>query len=261
MKLATFRAPEAPHETMAGEVRGESVIAFDDGSTVLDRLASGDRTPAAGTAFALSDVELQAPLRPPIIFCIGWNYLAHIKETGREVPESPLVFLKPPLSAAAPYGTIPCPAVVRRLDYEVELTVVMGAGGTVAGYTVANDVSGRDLQKREGQWTRAKGADGFCPFGPWVTTSDEVPEPENLFLRTWVNGELRQDGRTNDLLFSIDQLIEHISAACTLEPGALILTGTPSGVGIGLDPMQFLKAGDVVRMEIESLGTIENVIG
>jgi 2-keto-4-pentenoate hydratase/2-oxohepta-3-ene-1,7-dioic acid hydratase in catechol pathway len=150
--------------------------------------------------------------------------------------------------------------VVRRLDYEVELTVVMGAGGEVAGYTVANDVSGRDLQKREGQWTRAKGADGFCPFGPWITTSDEVPEPEDLALRTWVNGELRQDARSNDLLFSIDQLIEHISAACTLEPGALILTGTPSGVGIGQDPMQFLKPGDVVRMEIESLGVIENTI-
>ncbi len=261
MKLATFRAPGAAHEILSGEVRGESVIAFDDGSTVLDRLVSGDRSPAGGPVFALSEVELLAPHRPPIIFCIGWNYLAHIKETGREVPDSPLVFLKPPLSAAAPYGTIHCPAVVRRLDYEVELTVVMGAGGTVAGYTVANDVSGRDLQKREGQWTRAKGADGFCPFGPWVTTADEVPEPQNLFLRTWVNGNLRQDGRTNDLLFSIDQLIEHISAACTLEPGALILTGTPSGVGIGLEPMQFLKAGDVVRMEIESLGVIENRIG
>ena len=261
MKLATFRAPGAAHETLSGEVRDDSIVAFGDGSTVLDRLASGDRTPADGPAFALADVELLAPHRPPIIFCIGWNYLAHIRETGREVPESPLVFLKPPLSAAAPFGTIECPAVVRRLDYEVELTVVMGAAGEVAGYTVANDVSGRDLQKREGQWTRAKGADGFCPFGPWVTTSDEVPEPENLFLRTWVNGELRQDGRTNDLLFPIDQLIEHISAACTLEPGALILTGTPSGVGIGLEPMQFLKAGDVVRMEIESLGVIESTIG
>ena len=260
MKLATFRAPGAAHDVLSGEVRGDSVIAFDDGSTVLDRLASGDRSPAGGPAFALSDVELLAPHRPPSIFCIGWNYLAHIKETGQEVPQSPLVFLKPPLSAAGPYEAIRCPAVVRRLDYEVELTVVMGAGNEVAGYTVANDVSGRDLQKREGQWTRAKGADTFCPFGPWVTTADEVDDPEDLRLRSWVNGELRQDARTNDLLFSVDQLIEHISAACTLEPGALILTGTPSGVGIGQDPMQFLKSGDVVRMEIESLGVIENTI-
>ena len=260
MKLATFRAPGAAHDPLAGEVRGESVVAFDDGSTVLDRLASGDRTPAAGPAHPLSEVELLAPHRPPAIFCIGWNYLAHIKETGQEVPESPLVFLKPPLSATGPYGDIRCPAVVRRLDYEVELTVVMGAGNQVAGYTVANDVSGRDLQKREGQWTRAKGADTFCPFGPWVTTADEIADPADLRLRSWVNGDLRQDARTNDLLFSIDQLIEHISAACTLEPGALILTGTPSGVGIGQQPMQFLKPGDVVRMEIESLGAIENAI-
>ena len=261
MKLATFRDPNSPDSPRAGEVRDESVVAFDDGSSVLDRLASGDRSPATGPAFALADVELLAPHRPPIIFCIGWNYLSHIKETKQEVPQSPLVFLKPPAAATGPFDTVRCPAVVRRLDYEVELTVVMGAGGEIAGYTVANDVSGRDLQKREGQWTRAKGADGFCPFGPWVTTADEVPDPANLTLRSWVNGELRQDGSTNDLLFSVQQLIEHIGAACTLEPGALILTGTPSGVGIGLDPMQFLKAGDVVRMEIESLGAIENVIG
>jgi acylpyruvate hydrolase len=260
MKLATFRVAQDGGGARAGEIRGESVVELGDGTSVLDRLTSGDRTPASGGAFALSDVELLAPHRPPIIFCIGWNYLAHIEETGREVPESPLVFLKPPAAAAAPYATIHCPEVVRRLDYEVELTVVMGPGGTVAGYTVANDVSGRDLQKREAQWTRAKGADGFCPFGPWITTADEVPEPENLSLRTWVNGELRQDGRTNDLLFSIDALIEHISATCTLEPGALILTGTPSGVGVGLDPMQFLQSGDMVRMEIESLGAIENTI-
>jgi len=260
MKLATFRNRDDAATVLAGEVRGDSLVAFDDGSTVLDRLTSGDLTPAAGETLALADVELLAPHRPPVIFCIGWNYLAHIKETGREVPESPLVFLKPPAAATSPYGTVRCPAVVRRLDYEVELTVVMGADGRVAGYTVANDVSGRDLQKREGQWTRAKGADGFCPFGPWITTADEVPDPANLSLRTWVNGELRQDGRSNDLLFSIDQLIEHIAATCSLEPGALILTGTPSGVGIGMEPMQFLKAGDVVRMEIESLGAIENRI-
>jgi acylpyruvate hydrolase len=261
MKLATFRRRDDRAAVRAGEITNGSVVEFDDGSSVLDRLSSGDRTPASGPAVPLGDVELLAPHRPPIIFCIGWNYLEHIRETGREVPDSPLVFLKPPAAAAAPYGTIRCPEVVRRLDYEIELTVVMGSDGAVAGYTVANDVSGRDLQKREGQWTRAKGADGFCPFGPWITTADEVAEPENLGLRTWVNGELRQDGRTNDLLFSIDQLIGHISATCTLEPGALILTGTPSGVGIGFEPMRFLKAGDVVRMEIESLGAIENVIG
>jgi acylpyruvate hydrolase len=259
MKLATFTTAD-DDTPRAGEVRDGSVVAFDDGSTVLDRLRTGDRTPAGGDSFALDDVTLLAPHIPRAIFCIGWNYKLHIEETGRDMPEYPVVFLKLPASAAPPNGTVVCPKVVRRLDYEVELTDVMGPGGEVAGYTVADDVSGRDLQKREPQWTRAKGADTFCPFGPWVTTADEVPEPENLRLRSWVNGDLRQDSRTNDLLFGIDDLIEFISATCTLEPGDLILTGTPSGVGMAMDPPQFLKDGDVVRMEIESLGTIEHRI-
>jgi acylpyruvate hydrolase len=259
MKLATLTTADAD-EPRAGEVRDDTVVAFDDGSAVIDRLRSGDRTPADGESFVLSDVTLLAPHIPRAIFCIGWNYKLHIEETGRDMPEFTVVFLKLPASATSPNGTVVCPKVVRRLDYEVELTVVMGPGGEVAGYTVADDVSGRDLQKREHQWTRAKGADTFCPFGPWVTTADEVPEPENLRLRTWVNGDLRQDSRTNDLLFGIEYLIDFISQACTLEPGDLILTGTPSGVGMAMDPPQFLKDGDVVRMEIESLGTIEHRI-
>ena len=259
MKLATFTTADAD-QPRAGEVRDDSVVAFDDGSTVLDRLRSGDRTAARGETFPLAEVTLQAPHVPRAIFCIGWNYKAHIEETGRDMPEFPVVFLKLPASAAPPNGTVRCPKVVRRLDYEVELTVVMGPDRQIAGYTVADDVSGRDLQKREHQWTRAKGADTFCPFGPWVTTADEVPEPENLRLRSWVNGDLRQDSRTNDLLFGIDELVDFITAACTLEPGDLILTGTPSGVGMAMDPPQFLKDGDVVRMEIESLGVIEHTI-
>jgi acylpyruvate hydrolase len=259
MKLATFttRSDDTPR---AGEVRDEQVVAFDDGLTVLDRLASGDRTPAGGESLPLGDVTLLAPHVPRAIFCIGWNYRAHAEEQGRELPEAPVVFLKLPTSAAPPFGTVRCPEVVRRLDYEVELTVVMGPGGQIAGYTVADDVSARDLQRREPQWTRAKGADGFCPFGPWVTTADEVDEPEDLRLRTWVNGELRQDSRTNDLIFGIEELIEFISQTCSFAPGDLLLTGTPSGVGMAMDPPRFLQAGDVVRMEIESLGVIEHTI-
>jgi acylpyruvate hydrolase len=258
VKLATFTAPGG--DPRAGEVRGDHVVAFDDGSTVLDRLRSGDRTAARGETFALADVTLLAPHIPRAIFCIGWNYREHVIETGQELPEAPVVFLKLPSSAAPPNAPVRCPDVVRRLDYEGELTVVMGDGGTVAGYAVADDVSGRDLQKREPQWTRAKGADGFCPFGPWVTTADEVPEPENLALRTWVNGDLRQDSRTNDLIFSIDHLVGFIRETCTLEAGDLILTGTPNGVGMALDPPQFLQSGDVVRIEIERLGTIEHAV-
>jgi 2-keto-4-pentenoate hydratase/2-oxohepta-3-ene-1,7-dioic acid hydratase in catechol pathway len=150
---------------------------------------------------------------------------------------------------------------VRRLDYEGELTIVMGANGRIAGYCIADDVTARDLQRREPQWTRAKGADTFCPFGPWVTTADEVPNPEDLRLRTWVNGELRQDSSTSDLIFGCEELVQFISQTCTLVPGDLILTGTPNGVGMALDPPQFLSSGDVVRIEIEKLGMIEHHVG
>jgi 2-keto-4-pentenoate hydratase/2-oxohepta-3-ene-1,7-dioic acid hydratase in catechol pathway len=130
----------------------------------------------------------------------------------------------------------------------------------VAGYAVADDVTARDLQKREPQWTRAKGADGFCPFGPWITTADEVRDPHALRLRTWVNGELRQDSNTSNLIFKVPDLVQFISQTCTLAPGDLVLTGTPSGVGQGMQPPQFLTSGDVVRIEIDGLGAIEHPI-
>jgi 2-keto-4-pentenoate hydratase/2-oxohepta-3-ene-1,7-dioic acid hydratase in catechol pathway len=136
----------------------------------------------------------------------------------------------------------------------------MGSGGKIAGYCIADDVTARDLQGREPQWTRAKGADTFCPFGPWVTTADELPDAGKLQLRTWVNGELRQDSNTSDLIFGCQELVDFIAQTCTLEPGDLILTGTPSGVGMGMDPPQFLKSGDVVRIEIEQLGAIEHAV-
>jgi 2-keto-4-pentenoate hydratase/2-oxohepta-3-ene-1,7-dioic acid hydratase in catechol pathway len=148
--------------------------------------------------------------------------------------------------------------VVRRLDYEGELVIVMGSGGSIAGYCVADDVSARDLQGREPQWTRAKGADTFCPFGPWVTTADEVPDAGSLSLRTWVNGDLRQDANTSDLVFGCNELVAFIGQTCTLRPGDLILTGTPNGVGMAMDPPQFLKSGDEIRIEIERLGAIEH---
>ena len=260
MRLATF-LPSVGAEPLAGQVRDDEVVAFEAGETVVGRLASGDRTPARGEAFPLADVTLLAPVpRPRAIFGIGLNYALHAAEGGRDAPEAPIVFMKLPTSAAPPNAPVPCPAVVRRLDYEGELAVVMGTGNAVAGYAVADDVSARDLQKREPQWTRAKGADGFCPYGPWITTADEVPDPEDLRLRTWVNGDLRQDARTSDLIFGIDALVAFIAETCTLEPGDLILTGTPSGVGAFADPPTFLASGDVVRIEIEGLGTIEHPI-
>ncbi len=260
MKLTTFLAPGTP-EPQAGEVRGEQVQAFADGSTVLDRLATGDRSPATGACHPLAEVALLAPVpRPRAIFGIGLNYLGHAQEQGKEPPERPIVFMKLPSSAVGPSGPIVCPAVVKRLDYEGELGVVMGASGQVAGYAVCNDVSARDLQRSEAQWTRAKGFDTACPYGPWITTADEVPSPENLRLQTWVNGEPRQDARTSDLIFSIPALVAFISETITLEPGDLILTGTPSGVGMAMDPRRFLASGDVVRIEIETLGAIEHAV-
>ncbi len=259
MRLATFLPPEGG-DPLAGAVDGEHVIAFDDGSTVLARLASGDGTPPAGPVFALDDVTLLAPHVPRAIFGIGLNYRAHAAETGATPPEQPMVFMKLPTSVAPPGGPVRIPPVVRRLDYEGELAVVMGAQNVVAGYAVADDVSARDLQRRESQWTRAKGSDGFCPFGPWVTTADEIADPEALALRTWVNGELRQDAETSDLVFTIPELVAFLAETITLEPGDLILTGTPSGVGMALDPPQFLQDGDVVRIEIEGLGVIEHGI-
>jgi acylpyruvate hydrolase len=258
MKLATYLVPGAA-APVAGEVRGDAVVAFAEGTTVLDRLASGDRTPADGPQHALSDVTLLAPVpRPRAIFGVGLNYAAHAAEQGKEPPEQPIIFMKLPTSAAPPDDDVTCPAVVRRLDYEGELAVVMGPGGTVAGYAVADDLSARDLQRREAQWTRAKGFDGACPYGPWITTADEIADPEALALRTWVNGELRQDSSTSDLIFGIGAVVAFLRETCTLEPGDLILTGTPSGVGMALDPPRFLDSGDVVRIEIEALGAIEH---
>ena len=260
MRLITF-LPPGGDQPLAGEVRDDQAVAFADGSTVLDRLASGDRSPATGDAYPLDDVSLLAPVpRPRAIFGIGLNYAAHARETGKEPPEAPIVFMKLPTSSVPPSGPVRCPAVVKRLDYEVELVVVMGPGNEIAGYAVCDDVSARDLQAREPQWTRAKGADTFCPWGPWITTADEVPDAEKLRLTTHVNGELRQDSTTSDLIFGPRALVDFLAEAITLEPGDLILTGTPNGVGMALDPPRFLQPGDVVRCEVEGLGVVEHPI-
>ncbi len=260
MKLATFRAP-GDDRPLAGEVVDECVFAFADGSSVRDVLARAGRASRGERSWPLSEVELLAPVpNPGTIYAIGLNYAKHVAETGAERPETPIVFVKVGGSAAPPGGPIRCPDVVRRLDYEGELTIVMGSGGEIAGYCVADDVTARDLQRREPQWTRAKGADTFCPFGPWVTTADEVADPGALRLRTWVNGDLRQDSSTADLIFGCAELADFIAQTCTLEPGDLILTGTPNGVGMAFDPPRFLRSGDVVRIEISGLGAIEHAV-
>ncbi len=171
-------------------------------------------------SWQLDEVTLLAPIPAPgAIYAIGLNYAKHVAETGATAPETPIVFVKVRGSVAPPGGPIHCPAVVKRLDYEGELVIVIGAGGAIGGYCVADDVTARDLQGREPQWTRAKGADTFCPFGPWVTTADEIPDAGNLRLQTWVNGDLRQDSSTSDLIFGCEQLVEFIAQTCTLMAG------------------------------------------
>jgi 2-keto-4-pentenoate hydratase/2-oxohepta-3-ene-1,7-dioic acid hydratase in catechol pathway len=257
MKLATFLAPHTTTPT-AGEVRDGRIVTFTTG-TVIDHL--GDPTPATGPAYDLDQVALLEPIpRPPAIFCIGRNYAAHIAELGSERPSKPLVFLKLPLSSTPPGGPVVKPKASDALDYESELVLVMGQDHAVAGYAVANDVSARDLQRSEAQWSRAKGFDTSCPWGPWITTRDEIPDPRALAITTHVNGELRQDGNTRDLIFGPEELVAFISEACTLEPGAIILTGTPSGVGEAFDPPRYLQPGDTVRCAIEGLGVLEHRI-
>ena len=265
MRLATVRPPggETPIAAEVSTERSE-VTAFAP-QWPVQRLLSvqpGERPAPSGPTWPLADVELLAPIPVPgAIFGIGRNYAAHARELGNDVPSTPTVFAKLSRSSTGPAGPIRLPAVAEFVDYEGELAVVMGAGGEIAGYAVANDVSARDLQFEEGgQWTRGKGADTFCPWGPWITTADELGDPHDLRLRTWVNGELRQDATTADLIFTVPVLVDRIAEVTALQPGDVILTGTPAGVGWGRQPRVGLASGDVVRIEIDRLGSIESLV-
>ena len=208
----------------------------------------------------LSSLALMPPVTPSKIICVGRNYRDHAKELGNEVPAEPLLFFKPPSSLLEPGGVIRMPQVSERVDYEGELAVIIGkrarrvrrdedVSAYIHGYTLANDVTARDLQKKDGQWTRAKGFDTFCPVGPVVDTAIDLVN--DLTVETHVNGELRQHGSTVDFIFTLPVLLEYITAAITLEPGDLLLTGTPAGVGP-------LIAGDVVEVSVPGLGRLTN---
>ncbi|MGB6691589.1 MAG: fumarylacetoacetate hydrolase family protein [Terracidiphilus sp.] len=211
---------------------------------------------------ALNAADLLSPVTPSKIICVGRNYREHAKELGNEAPAEPLLFFKPPSSLLKPGGTILLPAASERVDFEGELAIVIGQRtrrlqanadwrAVIRGYTLANDVTARDLQKRDGQWTRAKGFDTFCAVGPIM--SDEVDPETGLAIETRVNGELRQQGSTLDFIFKIPELLAYITSAFTLEPGDLILTGTPAGVGP-------LTAGDRVEVSIAGLGVLANMV-
>jgi 2-keto-4-pentenoate hydratase/2-oxohepta-3-ene-1,7-dioic acid hydratase in catechol pathway len=239
------------------------------GPAVLERARAAG---ANGLGRSLADVQLLAPIsRPPKIVCIGVNYADHAAEAGRALPRWPSVFLKAASCIVGPGDPVVRPPTTEQLDYEIELAVVIGkqaksvlrneALGYVAGYTIMNDVSARDLQLgKDGGIILGKNFDSSAPFGPCLTLSDEISDPSHLRLRTWVNGELRQDGNTHTLIFDIPAIIVFLTQQMTLEPGDIIATGTPAGVGLGMKPQVWLQPGDAIRMEIEGIGVLENSV-
>ncbi len=263
---------------------GEMIGLLRGGPAMLDaarRLSAGiEREIAAGRAADLAtrgllhktdDIKLMAPVpAPPKIVAIGLNYRDHAREQGVPVPERPLIFAKFPTSVIGPGDTITWdPALSQQVDYEAELAVVMGrearnvsekeALGCVAGYTCGNDVSARDLQFGDRQWVRGKSLDTFCPLGPVLVTPDEVGDPQSLAICARLNGEKMQDSTTGEMVFGVAELIAFAGRAFTLLPGDVIMTGTPSGVGVFRKPPVFLKGGDRIAVEIERIGRLENV--
>ena len=287
MRIATYSYEGQRH---VGQISadGQHVTAFDlpdaqarlGAQSLIDAQVAGRPLPAlTGAPLALSAVQLQAPLPVPRrnVWCVGRNYHAHAKELATSVfkasnadPQAwPIVFTKVPECVVGPTDEVRLPgaAVSDQIDYEAELAVVIGQGGKnimqadamahVYGYTIVNDVTARDVQMRHQQWDMGKSFDTFCPMGPWIVTADAM-DGRKTRVRCWVNGELRQDGPTENMIFDIPTLIETISRGITLYPGDIIATGTPAGVGMGLNPPRYIASGDVIRVEIDGIGQIEN---
>ncbi len=268
----------------AGIVVGDEVVDLTDPQVglpgrMIDLLEAGSAAPeragrAASTGavrLALDEVRLLAPVpRPPVVLAIALNYADHIAELDRKRPEVPTFFTKLPTCIVGPGDPVEVPVVSDTLDYEGELAIVIGrrcrhvaasaAPEVVAGFTILDDVSVREWQWRAPTFTIGKSFDTHGPMGPFLVTPDEVGDPHRLQVRTWVNDELRQDGNSADMLFSCWEQIEHLSTACTLEPGDVISTGTPAGVGASFDPPRWMRAGDTVRVAIEGVGELSNPV-
>lgn len=286
MKLLTFSAGNGPrlgalvddqvvdlHETSEGSLPIDMRSFLKLGQAGLERVQSiVERSAAKGQTHALASVRIMAPiLNPSKIIGIGMNYLDHCREQNVEPPSSPIIFAKFTTSIIGPDEAIRWdPALTQRVDFEVELAVVIGrvtrrvsqaeALDYVAGYTICNDVSARDLQKGEGkQWLRGKALDTFCPLGPYLVTRDDITDPHSLAIGCKVNGQVMQDSNTAEMIFNVPYLIEFLSHSFTLQPGDIIATGTPHGVGVFRTPPVFLKDGDEVTTEIEGIGQLTNV--
>ena len=278
MRLGTYRANggERACAIVGEEVVDLAEVTPDLPSTTAGILALGSEGLAAAKDAVesgrgrrpLSSVTLGPAVRPQKYFAIGLNYADHAAEANREIPKFPTVFAKMVSCLNGPYDPIELPAVSEQLDYEAELAIVIGkrcrhvsradAPRVIGGYTIANDVSVRDWQRKTLQWTLGKSFDTSGPLGPWIVTPDELADPHSLSFRTLVNGEVRQQSNTSNLIFDCWGLIEEISTACTLEPGDVIATGTCSGVAAFFDPPRWLRAGDIVRIEFDGIGAIEN---
>ncbi|MBB4920557.1 fumarylacetoacetate hydrolase family protein [Streptosporangium saharense] len=273
MRLGTVRVGEDRLAAVEREGRWYA-LGVPAGTPLEAVLAAGAGEVARLAASATEQVEDAvpvAPLRPGKIVAIGLNYLDHIREAGMDKPERPLMFAKFPSSVIGPGDEIVIDdELTERVDWEVELAAVIGsplryasereALAGVAGYTVANDVSARDLQFADGQWTRGKNLDTFCPLGPVVVTPDEIGDPQALALRTVVNGETVQNSTTAEMLFGVAELLSYCSRAFTLEPGDVVLTGTPWGCGEFMTPRRSLRPGDVVEVSVEGIGTLRNPV-
>jgi 2-keto-4-pentenoate hydratase/2-oxohepta-3-ene-1,7-dioic acid hydratase in catechol pathway len=297
MRYVTFSLP-SDSSTRLGALQGETVLdvraalaaSWSDCPASLAALIQAGpdawkraaelvrRAPQSG-AHRLQDVRLHAPIPRPAknVFCLGLNYASHVQESSRarerqaKIPEVPVFFTKAPTAVNGPFDVVPLDvSATSQLDYEAELGVIIGVGGKdipraralehVFGYTIINDVSARDLQMRHMQWFKGKSLDGCCPMGPSIVTADEFGDPQRKRISLRVNGVTKQDATTGDMIFPVDVTIESLARGMTLEPGDVIATGTPEGVGLGRTPPEYLNDGDVVETEIEGIGIMRNVI-
>jgi 2-keto-4-pentenoate hydratase/2-oxohepta-3-ene-1,7-dioic acid hydratase in catechol pathway len=267
MRLVTFSVGSGKAE--AGVLTGEQVTGF--GADMLSVIAAGGDLQPADSSYALKEVKLLAPVpHPPKLICIGLNYLDHAKETGQQVPDVPTVFNKFTNVVIGPGAPIVLPNASKAPDYEAEMAVVIGPGGRnipagkamehVFGYTIVNDVSARDIQSATSQWLLGKTCDTFAPMGPWIVTADEIADPHALDIWLEIGGERLQNSNTRELIFKIPRLIEYISSVVTLEPGDVIATGTPGGIGFKRNPQRLLKPGDEVTIHVEGIGELRNPV-